>query len=131
MDRRATHDTVTYLPMKATSTARHLLPLAALPLLFSSCGTMKVVTAAKEKTASGVSTLAKTIRPPKVPIVEVREKDLRELPTGHERALAFQDTKRQRRQGFMAIFNGPIDFKEPILPVEGAENFEGVLPPLE
>jgi hypothetical protein len=92
---------------------------------------MKVVTAAKEKTVSGVSTIAKTIRPPRVPIVEVREKDLRELPTGQERALAFQDTKRQRKRGFFAIFDGPVDFKEPMLPVEGGENFEGVLPPLE
>jgi hypothetical protein len=117
--------------MNAKIPARHLLPVVAFPLLFASCGTMKVVTAAKEKTVSGVSSIAKTIRPPRVQVVEVREKDLKELPSGQERALAFQDNKRQKKRGFLGLFNGPVDFKEPMLPVQGGENFGGVLPPLE
>ncbi len=121
--------------MKALSPAHRLILVALLPLTFASCGTMKVVTAAKEKTVSGVSNLAKvsmnTIRPQRVAVVEVREKDLKELPTGEERALAYQGAQRQKKRGFLGLFNGPMDFKEPVLPVPGGENFEGVLPPIE
>jgi hypothetical protein len=92
---------------------------------------MKVVANAKDKTIAGVSSIKNTIRPPRVPVVEVREKDLREIPTGEERALAFQDTKRQKKRGFFGLFNGPVDFQEPVLPVGGGENFGGVLPPIE
>lgn len=61
-----------------------------------------------------------------VKVVEVREKDLREMPTGHELARAHA----QRRSGFW-IFGGPVDFKEPTLPEPGAELDGSLLPPLE
>lgn len=63
----------------------------------------------------------------RVKVVDVREKDLRELPTGRERALAF---KEERKQGFW-IFDGPLYFEEPTLPNAGSETDEGLLPPLD
>lgn len=63
----------------------------------------------------------------RVKVVDVREKDLRELPTGRERATAF---KEERKQGFW-IFDGPLYFEEPTLPEAGSETDEGLLPPLD
>ena len=66
--------------------------------------------------------LAKLMPAPGVKVVEVREKDLQELPTGHERALAY------RKSGFW-IFGGPVDFQEPSLPEPGSELDGSLLPP--
>lgn len=60
-----------------------------------------------------------------VKIVKVREKDLRELPTGRERALAYQNS---RKDGFW-IFGGSTNFKEPNLPELGTEPEGSLLPP--
>ncbi len=46
------------------------------------------------------------------PVVQVRERDLKEIPTGHERAVAFEKSRRNR----FWIFGGPVDFVEPELP---------------
>ena len=62
---------------------------------------------------------------PSVQVVKVREKDLKELPTGHERALAFEN---QRKRGFW-IFGGPVDFREPTLPEPGSTLDGSLLPP--
>ena len=64
-------------------------------------------------------------RPAGVQVVEVREKDLKQLPTGQERALAFENT---RKRGFW-LFSGPVDFKEPTLPQPGTEMDGSLLPP--
>lgn len=61
-------------------------------------------------------------RGPKV--AEVREKDLRELKTGKELAMAHE----RERRGFW-FFGGPVDFKEPTLPEPGTELDGGLLPP--
>ncbi len=61
----------------------------------------------------------------RVKVVEVREKDLRELPTGHELAQAHA---RQRQSNFW-IFGGPVDFVEPTLPEAGADPDGSLLPP--
>ncbi len=66
-----------------------------------------------------------SIRPNRVKVVAVREKDLKKLPTGKERALAYQA---ERKQGLW-IFNGMNPFKEPALPETGAEMNLGLLPP--
>jgi hypothetical protein len=60
-----------------------------------------------------------------VKIVEVREKDLKDLPTGKERAIAYRN---ERKSGFW-IFGGPVDFKEPVLPEPGTEMDGSLLPP--
>ena len=65
--------------------------------------------------------------PSRVPVVKVREKDLKEMQTGKEKALAFQQS---RRGGFSSWFGSPVDFKEPTLPSGGIDNPEfGLLPP--
>ncbi len=68
---------------------------------------------------------ANKINPPGVKVVEVREKDLKEIPSGHEKALAFENT---RKRGFW-FFNGPVDFAEPSLPLPGSETDGSLLPP--
>ncbi len=60
-----------------------------------------------------------------VKIVKVREKDLKELPTGKERALAYEN---EHKGGFW-IFGGPVDFKEPNLPQSATELDGSLLPP--
>lgn len=60
----------------------------------------------------------------RVKVVEVREKDLKDMPTGHELALAHQ----KGRRGFW-IFGGPVDFEEPTLPEPGSEMDGSLLPP--
>lgn len=57
-------------------------------------------------------------------VVEVREKDLKEMPTGQELAKVHQ----KRRSGFW-IFGGPIDFEEPTLPEPGSDLDGSLLPP--
>lgn len=60
-----------------------------------------------------------------IKVVKAREKDLKELPTGRERALAYQSS----RKGGFWIFGGPVDFKEPAMPKEGGEPDGSLLPP--
>jgi hypothetical protein len=90
-------------------------------------------------TVTKISSVAKVPSLPKMPdfhiadlmpgsrvkVVEVREKDLKELPTGQELAKAHA---RERRSGFW-IFGGPVDFKEPTLPEPGSELDGTLLPP--
>lgn len=61
----------------------------------------------------------------RIKVVEVREKDLQDMPTGTELAKAYQ---KERRGGFW-IFGGPVDFKEPTLPEPGSELDGSLLPP--
>jgi hypothetical protein len=90
-------------------------------LLLVSCGSFDAVSIAKKPFTS----VAKLI-PKRIPIAEVRTEDLKKMPTGAEKALAFQQ-KRERRR--FAFFRGL--YKEPklpdarTLPIDG-----GVLPPL-
>ncbi|MEO7101364.1 MAG: hypothetical protein ABI162_18580 [Luteolibacter sp.] len=72
-----------------------------------------------------VSDLSDKLHPAGVKVVAVREKDLKELPTGQERAMAFESS---RKSGFW-FFKGPVDFKEPNLPEAGAEMDGSLLPP--
>ncbi len=65
------------------------------------------------------------IRPANVEVVEVREKDLKPLPTGEERLLA------HRRSGRFFGFFGPGNFREPDLPGEGLPMDAGLLPSLD
>jgi hypothetical protein len=100
-------------------------------MLLTSCGTMNLVSSAKEKTVGKMSQLAKFSvgdrMPSKVPIVEVNEKGLKDLPTGEERALAYEN---KRKRSFW-LFDGPIDFKEPSLPTSAGEMDGSLLPPPE
>jgi hypothetical protein len=88
-------------------------------------GSMALVQKTSEATTAKVAQLADIVHPPGVKVVEVREKDLKPLPTGQERALAYQNT---RKRGFW-FFGGPVDFKEPTLPEPGGEMDGSLLPP--
>ena len=76
-------------------------------------------------TKSPLFSLSSLLPGPRVQVVKVREKDLKEQPTGHERALAFEN---QRKRGFW-FFGGPVDFKEPTLPEPGNAMDGSLLPP--
>lgn len=65
------------------------------------------------------------VRPAGVRVVEVREQDLKELPTGSELALAFE----RNRKADSWMLNGPVDFIEPNLPEMGGEMDGSLLPP--
>lgn len=58
-------------------------------------------------------------------IVEPREEALENMPSGHDRALAYRNDK---RRGFW-FFGGPVDFEEPPLPAPGSELDGSLLPP--
>lgn len=113
------------------------LILALVPMALVSCASLGQAgansMAAIKKTSSGaVSKISKisedslaSIRPSRVKVVEVRENDLKKLPTGAERALAFE---KSRKRSFWN-FGGPVDFQEPLLPQAGAEMDGSLLPP--
>ena len=112
-------------------TAHACLIAGALSLV--SCSTVKdvgdrsstLVRSTSSAASSGFSALADLMPGRGIKVVEVREKDLRELPTGQEKALAFQNT---RKSGFW-IFGGPVNFSEPALPDGGTEPDGTLLPP--
>lgn len=119
--------------------SRILLAMAAVAggLVLSSCSMMKSVTAKAskvgEKVGANAGELASDFDTPKFAglfkrrpdVVEVREKDLKEMPLGEERALAYQKSRRS----FWDIFRGPVDFKEPELPDDDVLVNGSLLPP--
>lgn len=122
--------------MKPMSEIIHL-PLAALALVLASCATVSNVgkssmafvqktTAATTSKVTQLTELAvNTVSPAGVKVVEVREKDLKQLQTGQEKALAYENS---RKHSFWS-FGGPVDFKEPNLPQAGGEMDGSLLPP--
>jgi hypothetical protein len=126
--------------MKPMSRAAIFTVLAA-TLGLVSCGAMskagqgsvalvkKTTTATTDKVSSFTELAVNKIRPSGIKVVEVREKDLEKLPTGHDRAIAFQNTKKKS----FWLFDGPVDFIEPELPMPspGDEEVEILLPPKE
>lgn len=87
---------------------------------------VRETTAATTSKVAQLSSMAiNKINPPGVKVVEVREKDLKKLPTGQERALAYENT---RKRSFW-FFGGPVNFKEPSLPEPGGEMDGSLLPP--
>ncbi|MES2657891.1 MAG: hypothetical protein V4689_04695 [Verrucomicrobiota bacterium] len=114
-----------------------IFPLVAVTLGLVSCATVSevgknslaLVKKTSAATASKVSELSEmavdTVRPAGVKVVEVREKDLKDLPSGHDKAIAYENT---RKRSFW-FFGGPVDFKEPSLPEAGGEMDGTLLPP--
>ena len=98
-----------------------------------SCGAMSEIktgaTKFGESIGNGFEKMADaTTKPfrPGIPIAEPREKDMHELKTGREQAVAYQ-AEQQRRRGWF-IFGGPVDFDEPALPEIGDPVDAGLLP---
>lgn len=99
-------------------------------LAFASCAQVNQL---KTATAGGLAKATDATRdsfaklmPSRIPVVEVREKDLKDRPTGHEQAIAFEKTRRNR---FWSMFSGPVDFQEPALPDDSGSIDSGLLPP--
>lgn len=83
----------------------------------------------KQTTSNATRSLAEfsisDLRPSQVAVVEAREKDLKEMPLGDERALAFD---RKRKRTFWSFSS--VNFKEPTLPeVESIDIDGSLLPP--
>lgn len=114
-----------------------VFPLTAVALGLASCATVnnvgrnsvafvqKTTAATTSKVARLTEMAVNTVSPAGVKVVEVREKDLKQLPTGQEKALAYENN---RKHSFWS-FGGPVDFKEPTLPQAGGEMDGTLLPP--
>lgn len=103
----------------------------AAALSFVSCAQVNHIKTAtmggfSKVTEASKNSIAKLMPAPGVPVVEVREKDLKALPTGQEQALAFEKGRRNR---FWNIFSGPVDFEEPVLPADVGALDGDLLPP--
>lgn len=103
---------------------KHLIFGCAGSLLLVSCGAVNAVKSSTAKVTTGISQFSLAdLRPARIDVVEVREKDLKEMPLGKDRALAFE-----RKRSFWAFFPG--NFKEPALPqIQEGEFDGGLLPP--
>ena len=113
------------------------------PVLFASCGavdTMKSATASatrsvKSATASATKKVTQSIddfRSPDVDVVEVREKDLKEMPLGKDRALAYEKKAKTKRTFWSYVtpnsYIEPIDL--PTLPdMDEGDMDSSLLPP--
>lgn len=117
--------------MKSMALAKTVF-LTALCCALASCAAVKNATSATKAKVSSFAKLpdladtpiARILPGQRVKVVEVREKDLKELPTGKEKAVAYR-----RGLGGFWIFGGPVDFKEPTLPEPGSELDGSLLPP--
>jgi hypothetical protein len=106
--------------------------IVTVPLGLDSCGTVEF---AKKSTAALTSKAAHLARfpnlgipdlfPAPVKIVKVRDEDLRDLPLGHDRALAFE----RKRQYGDTLGRAPADFIQPDLPQPGEGMDGSLLPP--
>jgi hypothetical protein len=76
------------------------------------------------KATQGISHFSLShLRPSHIPVVDVREKDLKEMPLGKERALAYE-----REKSFWTFIPGT--FQEPDLPAVEDSALDGsLLPP--
>ncbi len=94
--------------------------------LLASCASMDAVKDSALSATNGLKNISlPTFGTPGVDVVEVREKDLKEIPSGKDRALAFDQ---QRKRSFWS-FALP-DFEEPVLPEIDDEGIDGsLLPP--
>lgn len=95
-------------------------------LMVVSCGGFDAVGIVKKPFKSVAKIKLPRLMPQRIPIAEVRAKDLREMPTGAEKALAFEEKRNRRRFVFIPGF-----YKEPKLPdARSLPSDAGILPPL-
>lgn len=99
-------------------------------LLFTSCGTFNAASNLAKKSVKSVAKLVPDhipLVPQRIPIAEVRQEDLKTMPTGAEKALAFEKKRNRRYFAFIPGF-----YKAPKLPTERGMSTEGsILPPLK
>ncbi|WP_411827997.1 hypothetical protein [Luteolibacter sp. AS25] len=100
---------------------------ALLALALSSCGAVSAVKSTASNATKAVTDFSITdLTSSGVDVVEVREKDLKEMPLGKDRAIAFE---KERKRSFWS-FALPSDFEEPVLPEFTDGDMDGsLLPP--
>ncbi len=108
--------------------SRYIIIALITPVVLASCGALDTVKSGAANATKGISQFSLAdLRPSKVDVVEVREGDLKEMPLGKDRALAFD---RERKRSFWSAFIPARNFKEPTLPViEDGEVDGSLLPP--
>ena len=97
-----------------------------IPLILGSCGAMNSVKTSAANVTKSISQFSLSdLRPAKIDVVQVRKKDLKEMPLGKDRAIAFD---REHKRSFWSFLPG--NFKEPSLPNLKDGNMDGsLLPP--
>lgn len=127
--------------------SKYLLLGILLPIFFASCGTMNAIkntaSGATKGTMNAVKSTASSATKgiasatgkvtnsipglrPGIDVVEVREDDMKEMPLGKDRALAFEEKKKRSFWSFVS----PANFKEPVLPEISDSEIDGsLLPP--
>ena len=105
---------------------KHILSGIFIATVITSCGTIDAVKHTAANAGKSVKQFSLSdLRPSRVDIVDVREDDLKEMPLGKERAIAFE---KERKRSFWS-FALP-NFKEPNLPDVNEGNISGsLLPP--
>lgn len=111
------------IPLSLVATMSGLISCAAVSKVGESSAAL-VKNASAQVSKFSVAAIDK-VRPAQIKVVEVREKDLKEQPTGEQQALAFEKT---RKRGFW-FFGGPVDFQETSLPEPGGDMENSLLPP--
>jgi hypothetical protein len=91
--------------------------------MLTSCSVDHATDAANDLAVKARQFSLADLRPSKIDIVEVRESELRALPSGEERKMAYL-----RSPGRFGRFFGPVEFIEPDLP-EGGFAADGMLLP--
>ena len=90
-------------------------------LFLVSCGNSNVAKIATKPFKSVANLI-----PKRIPIAEVRTEDLKEMPTGAEKALAFERKRNRKRFAFIPGF-----YKAPTLPdAQSLPADGGILPPI-
>lgn len=113
--------------------------IACGPIKKVGSGTAAVFKKSTSSVASGIAAIPKPSMPdfsladlmpgPKIKVVQPREKDLKDLPTGSE--LANTHRKQGFKQGFSDFwsFSDKLYFEEPNFPEPGADMDSSLLPP--
>ena len=106
-------------------------------IAFTSCGNFSASSLAKKSVASAkksVTSVKKSVTgilPSRVPIATVRSEDLQKLPSGADRALAWERHLNRQRYAYAGRWFPPKNYKAPTLPNEaGLPADGGLLPPL-
>jgi len=96
-------------------------------LILASCGASTLA----KKSVKSVSKSVAGIMPSRMPIATVRSKDLKTMPTGADRALAWERHLNRQRYAYSSRWVAPKNYKAPTLPDErGLPIDGGLLPPL-
>ena len=137
------------IPKSFTTFSQRITPMSLTLIscsLFVSCGNFNTATVSKMKNfntaaASKMATVSKMAKksvasvanlvPRRVPVAEVRPKDLKQMPSGADRALAWNRHLDSKRYASNFRWFAPKHYKAPKLPNSRSMPTDGgILPPL-